>query len=91
MPIKVYIHERVLAYQRALPPGSRRAAKAALRALPEGDTIPLRDELDGFQRLRVGEHRFIWNYRQPGVHVFYAAPRATVYEYLAAHLKELLD
>lgn len=78
-------------YQRALPPETRRAAKAAVLSLPRGDTRVLVDELEGFHRLRVGRHRFIWRYYKTRIQVFYAAPRKTVYEFLAAHLHELLD
>jgi hypothetical protein len=41
-------------------------------------------------RLRVGNHRFIFRHRAGFIRVFYAAPRALVYEYLAAHLHEYL-
>ena len=90
MPIKIQVHERVRAYQRALPPEARRAAKAAILGLPRGDSKWLTDELEGLHRLRVGRHRFIWRYQAGGIRVFYAAPRKTVYEYLAAHLREVL-
>ncbi len=85
------MHDRVREYQRALPPETRRAAKAAILALPRGDVRPLTDRLDGLYRLRVGRHRFIWRYHRRGIRVFYAAPRSTVYEYLAAHLHEVLS
>lgn len=91
MPIKIHVHERVRAYQRALPPETRRAAKAAILALPRGDVKALTESLDGVYRLRVGRHRFIWRYQRGGIRVFYAAPRSTVYEYLAAHLREVLS
>jgi mRNA-degrading endonuclease RelE of RelBE toxin-antitoxin system len=51
----------------------------------------LAEDLDGLCRLRVGRHRFIWRYHSGGIRVFYAAPRKTVYEYLAAHLREVLS
>ena len=88
--MKIEVHERVRAYQRDLPPETRRTAKAAILALPQGDTQPLVDELDGFYRLRVGRHRFIWHYQAGRIRVFYAAPRKLVYEFLAANLRELL-
>jgi len=90
LPIKIQVHERVRAYQRALPPETRRAAKAAILGLPRGDVRALTEDLDGLYRLRVGRHRFIWRYQRGGIRVFYAAPRSTVYEYLAAHLREVL-
>jgi len=87
---EVVIKEEVRDYLRILPPETRRRAKAALGALPGGDTKPLRDELAGFHRLRVGDHRFIYRHHAGRIRVFYAAPRAIVYEYLAAHLREYL-
>jgi mRNA interferase RelE/StbE len=91
LPTKIQVHERVRAYQRALPPETRRAAKAAILGLPRGDVKSLTEDLDGLYRLRVGRHRFIWRYYGGGIRVFYAAPRKTVYEYLAAHLREVLS
>ena len=91
MPIKIQVHARVRAYQRALPPDTRRAAKAAILGLPRGDVRALTEDLDGLFRLRVGRHRFIWRYHGGAIRVFYAAPRKTVYEYLAAHLREVLS
>jgi mRNA-degrading endonuclease RelE of RelBE toxin-antitoxin system len=88
--VRVEVHARVRDYHRTLHPDARKIVKAALLALPRGDTRPLTDQLAGLHRLRVGPHRFIWRFVPGGIRVFYAAPRATVYEYLAAHLKELL-
>jgi len=77
-------------YLRSLAPEPRRLAKTALAALPKGDTKPLTDELAGLYRLRVGSHRFIYRYQAGRLEVFFAAPRALVYEYLAAHLHDFL-
>ena len=76
--------------QRVLPPETRRAAKAAILGLPRGDVMALTDDLESLYRLRVGRHRFIWRYHKGEIRVFYAAPRKTVYEYLATHLREVL-
>lgn len=73
-----------------LTPEIRRAMKAAILALPRGDTKPLSDELDGLHRLRVGHHRVIFRHRAGRIECFLAAPRSLVYEYLAAHLREYL-
>ena len=89
--MKVKVHQRVREYHRTLHPDVRRAVKAALLTLPDGDTKPLAEELHGLHRLRVGEHRFVWRWRKDEIRVFYAAPRRLVYEYLAAHLHELFD
>ncbi len=90
MPTKVTVAEQVRAYQRTLPPEARRAMKAAVLALPAGDTKPLNDELEGLHRLRVGNHRVIYRHRGGRIECFLAAPRAIVYEYLAAHLRDYL-
>ena len=80
--------EQVREYQRMLAPEIRRAMKAAILALPRGDTKPLSDELEGLHRLRVGSHRVIFRHRAGQIECFLAAPRFLVYEYLAAHLRE---
>ena len=90
MKTEVILREEVRDYLRLLAPETRRRAKSALAALPSGDVKPLREELDGLYRLRVGNHRFIFRHRAGFIRVFYAAPRALVYEYLAAHLHEYL-
>lgn len=61
-----------------------------MAALPAGDTKPLTKELEGYHRLRVGHHRFIYRHRAGRIEVFYAAPRALIYEFLAANLREML-
>ncbi len=90
MKTEIIIREEVREYLRALAPETRRRAKAALSALPAGDTKPLREELDGLYRLRVGDHRFISRRHLGRIRVFYAARRSIVYEYLAAHLGNYL-
>ncbi len=67
--------------------------KAALLGLAEGrgDTKPLQGNLEGLLRLRLGEHRIVYRHRAGRIEVFYAAPRSVVYEFLAAHLREMLD
>jgi mRNA-degrading endonuclease RelE of RelBE toxin-antitoxin system len=87
---EVVIREEVRDYLRTLAPETRRRARAALAALPLGDTKPLREELAGLHRLRVGSHRFIYRHHAGRIRVFYAAPRSIVYEFLSAHLREFL-
>jgi len=67
--------------------------KAAILGLADGagDLRPLQANLEGLWRLRVGEHRLIYRHRPGRIEVFYAAPRSVVYEFLAAHLRELLE
>jgi len=90
LKIEVIIAGGVRDYLRWLAPEPRRLAKAALAALPKGDTKPLAEELAGLYRLRVGQHRFIYRPQAGRLEVFYAAPRSIVYEYLSAHLHEFL-
>ena len=90
MRTEIIIDATVRDYLRCLAPQPRRLAKAALAALPKGDTKPLLEEFASFYRLRVGHHRFIYRYHAGRLEVFYAAPRSIVYEYLGAHLHEYL-
>ena len=79
-------------YHRTLAPEPRRRVKAAIAGLAEGrgDIKALQGSLEGLSRLRVGEHRIIFRHNERRIEVFYAAPRSVVYEFLAAHLHELL-
>jgi mRNA-degrading endonuclease RelE of RelBE toxin-antitoxin system len=74
-----------------LAPEPRRRLKQAIIGLGEGlgDIRALSDQLAGFHRLRVGEHRVIYRHQRGRIECFYAAPRKTVYEYLAAHLRDV--
>jgi mRNA-degrading endonuclease RelE of RelBE toxin-antitoxin system len=93
LPIKVTVADQVIEYQRSLAPEPRRRIKFAILGLAEGrgDTRSLHGNLAGLSRLRVGEHRIVFRHRRRQIEVFYAAPRSVVYEFLAAHLRELLD
>jgi mRNA-degrading endonuclease RelE of RelBE toxin-antitoxin system len=79
-------------YQKALSPEPRRQLKAAILGLAEGrgDTKPLQGNLEGLSRLRLGEHRIVYRHNAGLIEVFYAAPRSVVYEFLAAHVHEML-
>lgn len=77
-------------YQRRLAPETRGKLKAAILALPVGDTRALTDELDGLHRLRVGQYRVIYRHGGQSIECIFAEERKIVYEYLAAHLSELL-
>ena len=76
-----------------LAPEPRRRVKVAILGLAAGlgDIRPLQGNLDGLWRLRVGEHRIVYRHQGGRIEVFYAAPRSIVYEFLAAHLREVLD
>lgn len=92
MPTNVTVADQVRDYQRALPPEPRRRMKTAILGLAtgQGDIKALQGNLDGLWRLRVGEHRIVYRHQGRRIEVFYAAPRSVVYEFLAAHLHELL-
>jgi len=60
-------------------------------AMGRGDTKPLQGKLEGLLRLRVGEHRIVYRHKAGSIEVFYAAPRSVVYEFLAAHLHEIVE
>jgi mRNA-degrading endonuclease RelE of RelBE toxin-antitoxin system len=66
--------------------------KAAILGLADGrgEIKPLQGNLEGLSRLRVGEHRVVYRHHAGRIEVFYVAPRSVVYEFLAAHLHELL-
>ena len=93
MPIKVSVSDQGREYHRTLAPEPRRRVRAAIIGLADGrgDTKPLQGNLEGLSRLRVGEHRIVFRHNEGRIEVFYAAPRSVVYEFLAAHLHELLD
>jgi mRNA-degrading endonuclease RelE of RelBE toxin-antitoxin system len=90
---KVTVSDQVRDYHRKIAPEPRRRVKAAIAGLAEGngDIKALQGSLEGLSRLRVGEHRIIFRHCEERIEVFYAAPRSVVYEFLAAHLRELLD
>jgi mRNA-degrading endonuclease RelE of RelBE toxin-antitoxin system len=88
----VFVATQVRDYQRTLAPEPRGRVKAAILSLSDGagDIKALEGKLEGLWRLRVGEHRFAYRHINGRIEVFYAAPRTVIYEYLAAHLKNLL-
>jgi len=92
LPTKVVVTAQVRDYQRSLAPEPRRHLKQAILGLSNGrgDIRALTDNLSGFNRLRVGQHRVIYRYHAGRIECFYAAPRATVYEFLSAHIREFL-
>ncbi len=75
-----------------MAPAPRRRFKAAWkgRAKGEGDIRELTDELAGYSRLRVGSHRIVFKVAGNQIRCIYAAPRKSVYEFAAAHMREVL-
>jgi mRNA-degrading endonuclease RelE of RelBE toxin-antitoxin system len=90
---KVAVSDQVREYHRTLAPEPRRRVKTAIAGLAEGrgDIKALQGSLEGLSRLRVGEHRIVFRHNEGRIEVFYAGPRSVVYEFLSAHLRELLD
>lgn len=89
--IPVVVSEPVWSYVRGLAPAPRRKCKAALLALPAGDTKELEGDYAGFHRLRVGSIRFIYRHHEGRIEVFYAEQRRLVYDLLAAHIARLFN
>lgn len=79
---------------RKLAPEPRHALRLAIKALAQekGDIKPLTDDLQGFQRLRVGSHRVIFEYEiidgQQVVTCVFAGPRKWIYEVFQSRLME---
>ena len=61
---RVRISQQVWDYLRLLAPGPRRNLRLGLRLLERevGDILPLKNDLEGFHRLRVQSHRVIFRY-----------------------------
>ena len=93
MLTKVAVSAQVRAYQGKLAPEPRLRLKLAIAGLAEnkGDTKALTDKLEGYCRLRVGQHRVVYRHFNGRIECFYVAPRKTVYEYLSAHFREAFD
>jgi mRNA interferase RelE/StbE len=66
-----------------LPPDPKRRIRAALKSLQngKGDIKPLRGELEGFYRLRVGGYRIVYRVKSGElIELAYADTRDVVYE-----------
>ena len=65
--MRISASEPVRIWLRALPPEGRTRVRRALKALAQGgtrslDIKPLRGEIEGFHRLRVGDSRVIYHF-----------------------------
>lgn len=87
----VVVAESVWDYVAALAPELRRRCKAALLALPGGDTQQLEGNYAGYFRLRVGSLRFIYREHRGRIEVFYVEQRQLVYDLLAARIARLFE
>ena len=77
--------EQVQTWLAGLPPEPKRRVRAALRGLLASsgslDTKALRQELEGFHRLRVGDHRIVYRLKTSRIIILeYADLREVVYE-----------
>lgn len=92
--IRVRVQAGVLDYLRRLAPGPKHALLVAIKQLAKekGDIRPLSDDLEGFCRLRVGEHRVIFEYEiirgRRVVTCVFAGRRKWVYEVFQSRLAE---
>jgi mRNA-degrading endonuclease RelE of RelBE toxin-antitoxin system len=81
--MRISASDQVAGWLRNLPPDSKRRVRAALRGLErwQGDIKPLRGELEGFYRLRVGGYRIVCRMiSRTRVQLEYADTRDVVYE-----------
>ena len=81
MRYRVRLERQVVDFVNARLPEFRRRVKEAFKGLAtwEGDICPLRDELEGYYRLRVDRYRFLFAVTKQ-IEVVYAGPRTTAYE-----------
>ncbi len=81
--MRILASDQVTRWLRNLPPESKRRVRAAFRRLErwQGDIKPLRGELEGFYRLRVGGYRIVCRMVSKSlVQLEYADTRDVVYE-----------
>lgn len=81
--MRIFASEQVAGWLRNLPPEPRRRVRTALKGLErwQGDIKPLRGELEGFHRLRVGGYRIVCRMTSRSlVRLEYADTRDVVYE-----------
>jgi mRNA-degrading endonuclease RelE of RelBE toxin-antitoxin system len=84
--MRISASEQVQLCLQGLPADARRRVRQSLRALASGrvkalDVIPLRRELDGFYRLRIGDYRLVYHLENgPAIRLDYADIRDVVYD-----------
>lgn len=92
--MKISASDRVQVWLQTLSPQTKRNLRAALRLLAQGkgDVKSLQRDLEGYYRLRVGEHRIIFRYTPgksgPECFCTFAEARDVVYEQFAVILSE---
>ena len=81
--MKILASDQVADWLRNLPLEPKRRVRGALKGLErwQGDIKPLRGELEGFYRLRVGGYRIVWRMVTKSlIQLEYADTRDIVYE-----------
>ena len=93
MNYQIQIGPHVRAFQATLGLQHRRAVKHAIRelAFDRGDIRALRDELSGWQRLKIGHYRLIFRYTEGRIiQCVYLNERKLVYEIFEAEMGRIL-
>ena len=84
--MRISASEPVQLWLQGLPPETKHRVRRALKALAGGrdarlDLKPLRGELEGFYRLRIGDYRIVYHLEPgPMVRLDYADLRDVVYD-----------
>ena len=84
--MRISASEPVQLWLQGLPPATKQRVRRALKALARGgagglDLKPLRGELEGFYRLRIGDYRMVYHLEPgPMVRLDYADVRDVVYD-----------
>jgi mRNA-degrading endonuclease RelE of RelBE toxin-antitoxin system len=84
--MRISASEPVQLWLQGLPPGTRQRVRREFKALAGGgarrlDVKPLRRELEGFYRLRIGDYRVVYHLEAgPVVRLDYADLRDVVYD-----------
>lgn len=92
--MKISASDRVQVWLQTLSPQTKRNIRAGLKLLAhgKGDVKSLQRDLEGYYRLRVGEHRIIFRYTPgksgPECFCAFAEARDVIYEQFAAILSE---
>ena len=84
--MRISASEPVQLWLQGLPPTTKQRVRRELKALADGragrlDLKPLRGELEGFYRLRIGDYRMVYHLEPgPVVRLDYADLRDVVYD-----------
>jgi mRNA interferase RelE/StbE len=81
--MRILASDQVAGWLRNLPPEPKQRVRTALKGLEcwQGDIKPLRGELEGFYRLRVGGYRIVCRMlTKSAIQLEYADTRDVVYE-----------